>query len=82
MDNLQIDEPEPNWEPSWRKPFGALLILLLITVWAVIVASVAGLMEGLHWLVFVPYYLVAGLVWIYPVKPLLRWIETGSFRHS
>jgi len=75
---MQVDDPQP----SWRKPFGALLILLLITVWAVIVASVAELMEGLHWLVFVPYYLVAGIVWIYPVKPLLRWIETGSFRHS
>lgn len=75
---MPIDE----FKPSWRKPFGALLILLLIAVWAVIVASVASLMEGLHWLVFVPYYLVAGIIWIYPVKPLLRWIETGSFRAS
>jgi hypothetical protein len=73
---MQVNEHEP----SWRKPFGAFLILLLIAVWAVIVASVAGYMEGLPWPVFVPYYLVAGLVWIYPVKPLLRWIETGSFR--
>ena len=75
---MQIDEPRP----SWRKPFGALLILLLIAVWAVIVASFADLMEGLPWPVFVPYYLIAGIVWIYPVKPLLRWIETGSFRAS
>ena len=24
------------------------------------------------------YYLVAGIVWILPLKPLLRWMETGS----
>jgi carbon starvation protein CstA len=78
MDLVQVNE----FEPSWRKPFGVFLILLLIIVWAVIVASVAELMEGLPWPVFVPYYLVAGVVWILPLKPLLRWIETGSFRAS
>jgi len=26
------------------------------------------------------FYLFMGLVWIVPLKPLLRWIETGSFR--
>jgi len=26
------------------------------------------------------FYLVAGLVWILPLKPLLRWMETGRFR--
>ena len=25
------------------------------------------------------FYLVAGLVWILPLKPLLRWMETGHF---
>ena len=28
-------------EPSWRQPFGILLILLLIALWAVLVASAA-----------------------------------------
>jgi hypothetical protein len=27
-----------------------------------------------------PFYLVMGTAWILPLKPLLRWIETGSFR--
>ena len=76
MDPMQVNEHEP----SWRKPFGAFLILLLIAVWAVLVAMGADLMAGLPWPVFVVYFGVAGIVWILPLKPLLRWIETGSFR--
>ena len=76
MDYLQVNDPQP----SWRKPFGAFLILLLITVWAVIIAMGADLMAGLPWPVFVVYFGVAGIIWILPLKPLLRWIETGSFR--
>jgi len=26
------------------------------------------------------FYLVAGIVWILPLKPLLRWMETGKFK--
>jgi hypothetical protein len=26
------------------------------------------------------FYLAAGIIWIAPLKPLLRWMETGRFR--
>jgi hypothetical protein len=26
------------------------------------------------------FYLVAGIAWILPLKPLLRWMETGKFK--
>ena len=67
-------------EPSWRKPFGILLILLLITVWAVVVVSASELLAGLPWPVHALYYTAAGIVWILPLKPLLRWMETGRWR--
>ncbi|MES2137942.1 MAG: DUF2842 domain-containing protein, partial [Pseudomonadota bacterium] len=31
-------------------------------------------------LVQAPFYLVMGIAWILPLKPLVRWIETGSWR--
>ena len=68
------------YEPSWRKPAGIFLILLLIAVWAVLVASVAGLIEGWPTLLQLPFYIAAGIAWILPLKPLLRWMETGRFR--
>jgi predicted membrane channel-forming protein YqfA (hemolysin III family) len=67
-------------EPSWRQPFGILLILLLIAGWAVLVASAAVLIEDAPKWVHVIYYVVAGIVWILPLKPLLQWMETGRWR--
>ena len=66
--------------PSWRKPAGVGLILLLILVWSVAVASLATPVGRLPWPVQALFYLVAGIVWILPLKPLLRWMETGRWR--
>ena len=68
--------------PSARKLAGIALILLLIAVWAAFVASLAHVVGGWPVLVQAPYYLFMGLAWIVPLKPLVRWMETGSFRAS
>ena len=67
-------------EPSWRQPAGIALILLIILGWAVIVASAAPLLDGAPRWAHVIYYVVAGIVWILPLRPLLRWMETGRWR--
>jgi hypothetical protein len=66
--------------PSWRKPAGMLLILAIIIVWAGIVASFSGTIGQWPALVQLPVYVVAGLIWNAPMKPLLRWMETGRWR--
>ena len=67
-------------EPSWRQPAGIALILLWIALWCVAVASASSLIAALPWPVHAVYYLIAGLLWILPLKPLLKWMETGRFR--
>jgi predicted membrane channel-forming protein YqfA (hemolysin III family) len=67
-------------QPSWRKPAGMLLILAIIAIWTAIVASFSGTIGQWPALVQLPVYIVAGLVWIAPMKPLLRWMETGRWR--
>lgn len=67
-------------EPSWRKPAGVLLILLLILVWALLVLTLADIVVTLPWPVQALFFTVAGLAWIAPLKPLLRWMETGRWR--
>ena len=66
--------------PSSRKLAGIALILLLIVVWAAFVATLAPIVG--HWptLVQAAFYLIMGIVWIIPLKPLVRWMQTGSFR--
>jgi hypothetical protein len=69
-------------EPRWRQGAGMALILLLIAGWTVLVVSAAPLIAGAPKWVHAIYYLVAGIVWILPLKPLLRWMETGKWRSS
>lgn len=61
--------------PSWRKPAGVLMILGLIVLWCVLIASLSGVVGQLHWAVQTVFYLVTGIVWIAPMKPLLAWME-------
>lgn len=67
-------------EPSARKLVGIALILLLIVVWATFVASLARIVGAWPILAQAPFYLVMGIIWIIPLKPLVRWIQTGTFR--
>ena len=66
--------------PTWRKPAGIFLILLLIAAWAVVVATLADAVATWPTLAQLPLYVVAGIAWIAPLKPLLRWMETGRWR--
>jgi len=67
-------------EPSWRKPAGIFAILALIAIWAVLVASLSSFVGQWPVVLQTLFYLVAGLAWILPLKPLLNWMETGHFR--
>jgi hypothetical protein len=66
--------------PTWRKPFGMFLILLLICVWSGLVVSQADRISALPAWAQIPVYFLAGTIWILPLKPLLRWMELGEWR--
>ena len=66
--------------PSWRKPAGMIAILVLILVWVVLVATFSAEIGSLPVLVQMAIYLFLGIVWIAPLKPLLRWMELGRWR--
>ena len=65
--------------PSWRIGAGILVILLLIVLWAALVANMASTIGTWPILVQAPFYLFMGIVWVIPLKPLIRWIETGRW---
>ena len=66
-------------QPSWRTLAGIALILLLIVFWAGFVASLAPIVGRWPIIAQAPYYLFMGMAWIIPLKPLVRWMLTGSF---
>ena len=67
-------------EPSWRKPAGALGIIAWVLVWIVLVVTFSRWIGTLPILLQLPIYLVAGIVWILPLKPVLVWMELGRWR--
>lgn len=66
--------------PSWRKPVGMLGILAYVTIWAVAIASLSDVVGDWHILIQTVFYLIAGLIWILPLRPVLKWMETGTFQ--
>jgi Protein of unknown function (DUF2842) len=77
-----MDNPMSNQQirPSWRKPVGMMAILAIIAIWTFIVVSASAYISQLPIIAQAMVYLVAGIVWIAPLRPLLIWMETGSFR--
>lgn len=67
-------------QPSWRKPAGMLMILTLILFWAILIVSLSPWVGSWPVLVQAVFYLIAGIIWIMPLKPLLRWMELGRWR--
>jgi len=71
--------PQPP-APSSRKLAGIAVIGLIIVVWATFVATLAPVVGKWPILAQSAFYLIMGIVWIIPLKPLVRWMQTGSFR--
>jgi uncharacterized membrane protein len=55
-------------------------VLALIAGWAIIVASFSVEIGRLWVPVQLLIYIVAGIVWIFPAMPIMRWIATGRWR--
>lgn len=66
-------------QPSSRKLLGIALILLLILLWAGFVASLSQVVGKWPIIVQAPFYLFMGIAWIIPLKPLVRWSQTGRW---
>lgn len=60
---------------SFRKIFGALLILALMAIYAIVATAVASanLADSGTW-VHLLYFLVTGLIWILPAMYIIRWM--------
>ena len=71
---------QPQSQPSWRKPVGMLAILAIIALWGGLIASFSGTIGTWPRLAQLIFYVLAGIIWIFPVRPLLTWMEIGRFR--
>jgi hypothetical protein len=70
----------PPPQPSWRKPAGALLLVAFIVCWAVLVSRAMDAFPTLPTWASLVIYAVAGVLWIFPARNILIWMETGRWR--
>jgi hypothetical protein len=61
-----------------RKFIGAILLLLLVAVWALLAMAFAQFaFASPNSIAAWVFYVVAGMGWIFPAMPLIRWMEGG-----
>ncbi|HET7681656.1 MAG TPA: DUF2842 domain-containing protein [Xanthobacteraceae bacterium] len=59
-----------------RKLIGAVALLALVIIWALLAMALAQtVLTSVSGLVAAIYYLVAGLGWVLPAMPLIRWMS-------
>jgi hypothetical protein len=58
-----------------RKPLGALIIVVWILGYVAVAAVIGDRIASEHWFWKVLYFPIAGLAWVLPLKPLLRWMH-------
>lgn len=68
-----------DYRPTWRKPFGIILLLIALTVYAVAVASASPIIGQWHIVLQTLAYIVLGVAWLLPLRRFLIWMETGRW---
>ena len=59
-----------------RKFIGAILLIILVVSWALVAMALAQAPAiKANGLIEVIYYVVAGLAWVLPAMPLVRWMS-------
>jgi hypothetical protein len=58
-----------------RKFIGAILLIVLVTFWALLAMALAqSVLTDINGLVAALFYVVAGLGWVLPAMPLISWM--------
>ncbi len=66
--------------PTLRIPFGILMLVGGLALYALAVVWASQWIEQLHVLAQTVVYLILGVVWLLPLRRFLIWMETGRWR--
>ena len=61
--------------PRVRKLIGVFMIVGWVIAYVAVAALVGDIVAGGHWIWKLLYFPVAGIGWILPVKPMIRWMH-------
>lgn len=65
-----------------RKLIGAAALLALVIVWSLLAMALAQtVLTSVNGWIAAIYYVVAGLGWVLPAMPLIRWMARPDTKH-
>lgn len=60
-----------------RKPVAIIICLAFLLAYIIAVASLSGPLNTLPRWAQLPVYVVAGFAWAFPLRPVLRWMNSA-----
>lgn len=65
--------------PRIKKLIGTIVMVLFVAFYALLIAAVAPrILTGANKAVELGFYVIAGLAWVLPLLPLIKWMEKKS----
>lgn len=61
-------------QPRTKKLIGLMVFLPSLVIYMGLVVTVADYLPS-HWAIYLVYYVVAGTIWAFPLKPLMGWMN-------
>jgi Protein of unknown function (DUF2842) len=73
--SLQLPSPKDLMSVRTRKLIGTVGLFVLVIVWGLLAMALAqSVLTNINGLVAAIYYVVAGLGWVLPAMPLVKWM--------
>lgn len=70
-----------NLEPSVKKLIGVVLFLPAFLLYIGLVVTVSDYLPQ-HWAVLGIYFVIAGIAWAFPLKPIMLWMNRPAAGHA
>jgi uncharacterized membrane protein len=58
-----------------RRMIGLASILIFLIVYVAITAQIGAFFVDKHIIVNIGFFVIAGIVWVFPLKPLFNWMR-------
>lgn len=72
---MRSQVPPEGQETLMRKVVAAIAILAFIAIWIVLIGTIGSRITDQPIWIQLPFYIVAGVAWILPLRPILRWMN-------
>ena len=58
-----------------RKLIGMIILLVILALYIALAITLGQFVTGHHWLLDLVFYVIAGVIWAFPLKPLMKWMN-------